>query len=151
MTTYTAGYTGRMLEADVLPRCTETLTCHLPYRTAMARVRMNQPQGWNVSDPSSKCMNNLHTFIAETLELTDYSELQLFTAVGSPLDFFHGIDAFFEFQGKIVTIDVTKNPKKFEGKADFILQESVLEDEIVLQTIAESIAKCFSKRVQAVA
>jgi hypothetical protein len=151
MTTYNAGYTGRLLEAEVLPQCTDTLTCHLPYKVAMARVRMNQPAGWNPKDPASKCMNNFHTLVAEALETTDYSELKLFSAVGSPLDFFHGVDAFFEFQGRIVTIDVTKNPHKLEGKADFILQECVLEDEIALQAYAEGIAKCFSKRVQAAA
>ena len=149
MTTHNAGYTGRLFEADVLPQCTDTKRCYLPYGVALARVRMNQPAGWDPKDPATKYMNNLHVLVAEALELEDYGDLKLLTAVGSPLDFFHGVDSLFEFQGQIVTIDVTKNPKKLGGKADFILQEDVLEDEILLQSIAESIAKCFGKRVQA--
>lgn len=82
-------------------------------------------QSYDNSDPEPRFANDLHAHLAEKIGLEDYSELKLYTAVGSQLDYWHGIDGFFEFkhEGKTirVTIDVTSNPQKDKTKADVLL------------------------------
>jgi len=55
------------------------------------------------------------------LGVEEWSEVALYTAVGSPLDRFHGIDAFFEFHGTIVSIDLTVG-RKGSHKADLVIK-----------------------------
>jgi len=59
------------------------------------------------------------------LGLDDYSKLKIYTAIGSHLDVYHGVDAFFEVEinGKLhrVTLDVTFNKNKEDGgRADVV-------------------------------
>lgn len=63
----------------------------------------------------------------------DLSRLKYYTAVGSPLDYFHGVDAFIILEGKtkqdpeaLVTFDVAlKNgaSEKQDARADIIIKE----------------------------
>jgi hypothetical protein len=58
----------------------------------------------------------------------DQDRVKFYTAVGTPLDKFHGIDAFMEYKdpnGKKyrVTFDLTLNPKKPEAKSDIVVSE----------------------------
>src|SRR6185369_4444565 len=92
---------------------------------SMDLVRKNQP--CDPSDPDPRCANDLHALIAEKLGLDDFSELKLYTAVGSPLDFWHGIDGFFEFRGHVLTIDLTVNSHKDSGKANMIVHPDDLD------------------------
>lgn len=60
------------------------------------------------------------------LNINSDEQIRFYTAVGSSLDRFHGVDAFFEYNtsdGKSVrvTIDVTINPNKDRYKADVVL------------------------------
>lgn len=61
----------------------------------------------------------------ESLNITSEDQLAFYTAVNSPLDRYHGVDAFFEYKtdGKYITVtlDVTTNPNKDSYKADVIL------------------------------
>jgi hypothetical protein len=61
----------------------------------------------------------------ESLHVTDEDQIGFYTAVNSPLDRYHGVDAFVEYkqEGKsiIITIDVTMNSSKDSYKADVIL------------------------------
>lgn len=92
---------------------------YLSFAEAMALVKAAQP--WNPTDPGPRPANDLHAAVCEVLGVDNYSEVALYTAVGSPLDFYHGVDALIEWRGAIVTIDVTANPTKSAHKADFIL------------------------------
>lgn len=114
-------YTGRLLEIEFFGPCLwEWGPEYMPYRKAMARVKGSQP--WDPTDPQPRMANDLHAYVCIAIGLKDWSEVALYTAVGSPLDFFHGIDGFFEFHGKVVTLDVTADPHKDEHKADVIIQ-----------------------------
>lgn len=53
--------------------------------------------------------------------------VKFFTAVGTPLDIYHGIDAFFEQGGHIATIDISLR-EKVTGKADVLLLASFDKD-----------------------
>ncbi len=111
------GYTGGLFERDVVGKCRYAGTMqYVPFRQAMEEVKKLQP--WDPSDPELPTANDLHASIATELRLDDWSELKLFTAVGSPLDQFHSIDAFVEFRGKVVTIDLTVSRFKGEYRAD---------------------------------
>lgn len=132
MSKFESAYTGRLMEEealgspdrekiDVLNNPERT---YLTYRQAMEAVKKMQP--FDPSDPDPPFANDLHTTVAERLGLADYSQLGFFTALGSHLDFFHGVDAFFELRPekgrKIeVTLDITKNPLKDVGRADVLI------------------------------
>lgn len=107
---------------------------HMAYRESMRWVKAHQPKGWDPTDPSPRFANDLHASVAEALGLDDYSELRFYTAVGSPLDYFHGVDGFFEYRGKIVTIDVTVDPGKLTAKADLVVNVSDTQAALVVYT-----------------
>ncbi len=114
-------YTGRLFEEEVVGRCLWNCADYVPFRKAMTIVKNFQP--WDPTDPSSPVMNDFHALLCEALGLEDYSLIGIYTAVGSPLDLFHGIDVFVEWNNVFVTIDLTINSKKDEYKADIILHE----------------------------
>lgn len=85
------------------------------------------------SDPEAKFANDLHATIAEKLGLEDYTKLSFYNALGTSLDYYHGVDAFFKYKDKEgnthrITLDLTKNPNKDDYKADVILY--VNEDDL---------------------
>jgi hypothetical protein len=122
--------TGRLLESIVFGKTTvawEGEMRYLPYKEAFTFCKEHQPCGWNPTDPPTRAGSNLYASIALKLEETigefDWEkELRFFSAIGSPLDVFHGIDGWFEFQGRVVTFDLTANTAKADGyKAKVIL------------------------------
>jgi hypothetical protein len=119
------GYTGKLLEEEILGRCLHVGESYLSYRKSMEAVKNSQP--WDTSDPDTRVASDLHAHVAIALGLEDWTQLQLFTAVGSSLDRFHRVDAFFEFNGHVVTFDLTMNPHKDEYHADLILQYDTIE------------------------
>lgn len=98
---------------------------YLPFAKAMKLVK--EGQKGNPSDPERPFANDLHAIIAEELGLSDYSKLNFFSAVGTALDHFHGVDGFFVYNSQygpiVVTLDVTLDPEKKEEnyKADFVI------------------------------
>ncbi len=116
-----SGYTGHLFEEEVIGRCRVTHNGHMRWREAMELVRKNQPAALPIT--ARRLRNRVAERIGDTV-----GTLKFFTAVGTPLDFFHGVDGFFEFKGVVVTIDVTMNPHKDSGKADIIVQKDDLND-----------------------
>ena len=122
-------YTGKLLETELLGQTPKSSSKergldYLPFRQAIEQVKNMQPG--DPTDPTPRFSNDLHCTVAEFCGIEDYSKLSLYTAVGSSLDHFHGVDAFFELNGGFggvirVTIDVTKNPHKDAYKADIVL------------------------------
>ncbi len=92
---------------------------YVPFTRALQVIKTHQP--WDPSNPEPKFASELRKAVAKELRLSDSRELKFYTAVGSPLDYFHGIDCFFCFEGKIVTIDLTINPTKQVAKADLVV------------------------------
>ncbi len=110
--------TGRLFERRVIGECTVSYQGHLCWKEAAAQVRKNQPK---------QLPKNATDLLAEVRRQTK-ADVQFYTAIGSALDYFHGVDGFFEFAGFVVTIDVTKNPHKDCGKANMVVCEDDLED-----------------------
>ena len=120
------GYTGRLMEEELFSASEkESFSSeYLPYKESIEEAKENQPYE-DPSDPEPRFSNDLHATVCEMLGLDDYSKLKIYTAIGSHLDVYHGVDAFFEVEinGKIhrVTLDVTFNKNKEDGgKADVV-------------------------------
>lgn len=139
------GYTGRLFEEEVLKTClfqwNGTME-YVPFRKSMRLVMMCQP--WDPSDPSTRAGNDLHCQVAMALGLEDWGQLRFFSALGSPLDRWHGVDGFFEWRGTVVTIDLTIDPTKVGYKADMVVHESDQEDSWA--SIGERIADLFRQK-----
>lgn len=136
------GYTGGLFEADVFPSVGHGARRngeYLKWREAHELVKDHQP--WDPTNPGCGFAGDLHSEVCIALGLKDWSELKLFSAIGSAADLFHGTDAFFEFRGAVVTLDVTQNTAKFGGyKADVIIPPAVVEAPAERQDLALAIA-----------
>lgn len=124
------GYTGGLLEVDMFGERFRKRRGgpgeYKKYEEALKEVKVDYPG--DPSDPRERFASDLHAEVAQELGLEDWSELRLYSAVGSSLDYYHGVDAFFEWRDQRVTMDVTRNPAKESGyKADVILGEEEFE------------------------
>ena len=158
-------YTGEIAQSELLGKPEREEADELsykPYKTAMDVARKTQAylssdSKYSPSDPEPRFANDLHATIAEKLGVDNYDDLRYYTALGTELDRFHGVDAFFELdiQGStepiIVTLDLTLNPDKDEYKADTILfvDEDQLDIEYNKQGYDELIKDSADKIVRA--
>ncbi len=136
---------------------------YLPFQEAMKLAKMFQPidrktrKQQDPTNPEKPFPRDLRIAIADALGLVTTEEmerLRYYTAVGSPLDTFHGIDAFVELEGKtpkeksnFVTFDITLRTElsaKQGANANVIIRQLTTEDtkkylkeldEIAAQTI----------------
>ena len=129
---------------------------------AMTLVREHGNPKVDATDPSKPLARELRIAVIDELGLEDKDQdrIKFFSAVGTALDHFHGVDGWIEFQPEegppvIVTLDVTLNTKKLEHKADIIISEVPDPDEdekafedLVYQTYAPQVAKRLAKAVQ---
>lgn len=127
-------YTGGMLEEEMLGKIESKqekelldIRDYIEYEDAIEIVKSIQPKDSDPTDPDPYFARDLHAMLAENLELEDYSDLEYYTAVKSRFDFFHGVDAFFEWKlpdGRVIrtTLDLTKNREKLLHKANVIIQ-----------------------------
>ena len=139
-------YTGRFFETDNFGESRSHTTEYMEYAKAVEDVKKNQP--WDPTDPQPRFANNLHAEVALELGLKeDWSTLRFYTAIGSALDRYHGVDGFFEFGDARVTMDITQNPAKTSGyKADFIIGPEEVEYEKRRQEKAQEIADMLRER-----
>jgi hypothetical protein len=115
-------------------------------------------------NPSKPFAKELRMAVIEELgleESEDMDRVKFFSAVGTPLDHFHGVDAWVEFDSgrggpRMVTLDVTLNTEKETHKADIIVQKvpdpSENEDEflkLVYEIYAPQIAEQLKTAVNA--
>ncbi len=111
MSRFDDGYTGHLFEEETLGKCLGTHRGHMQWHEAMEVVRKNQPR--------------VKTPVASRLEQEVRKQagvaVVFYTAVGSTLDLKHSVDAFFEFMGVAVTIDLTMNDDKDACKADLLV------------------------------
>ncbi len=99
----------------------------------MQTVRQKRNQPWSPKNPSSLLARRLHESVQSNLIRLnggDYCEIQVFTSIGSPLDYKHKVDGFVvaKFKGddlepeSIITFDLTVDPRKTYTKAHLILR-----------------------------
>jgi hypothetical protein len=118
--------TGRMLEESFLMPIEVTWNGYMKYRESFQWCLKHQPTGWDPTDPPTRASSDLYSEVALAMEEVigdfNWEELRFYTALRSPLDEKHGVDGWFEFRGRVVTVDITENrAKEFGYKADVIL------------------------------
>ncbi len=131
------------------------------YRTYEQSLRLvKEMQPFDPTRPTPEFAYMVRRLIFKELELTDEQELRFYTAVGSALDLYHGVDGWFEITraGHEVraTIDMTKNDLKDTGyKADitFLVPDAGLDrkldrDEFIRYAInlARKVVEIFGER-----
>jgi len=140
-------YSGKELEVDVFgkpkfneeyvaayKRLTREKGGYLPYGVAQKLIREFYPE--DPTNPTKEFARDLRLAICEELGLDgdDADAVRFYSALGTPLDHFHGVDAWVEIdldhatQGRLhaqVTLDVTKREDKAEDghKADVMVGE----------------------------
>lgn len=141
---------GKIFEYNVLGTAVDCVQAehvqYLPYQAAVTDVKNHQATGWDPTDPPTRITNDLHAHVALMLALDDWSELKLYSAVGHCLDYFHGIDAFFEWQGHTATLDLSTTRKE-RFKADFVFTPKHVENQGALQELAKQVARRLAKGV----
>lgn len=101
---------------------------YFPWRKAIEFIK-NHYYDKVPSEPEARWANDLHFTIFRKLEswdiLENIKDLNFYNAIDTPLDIYHKIDAFFEYKGHHVTMDVTDKVGKGleETKADFVVTE----------------------------
>lgn len=110
--------TGHLFEERVLGVCLAKSRGHMQWREAAEAVRKGQPR------EKKPIAARLENEVGKQLG----GRCMLYTAVRSSMDIFHGVDGFFEFQGTVVTVDLTLNPNKDSGKADVIIYPDDIDD-----------------------
>jgi len=143
-------YTGRQAEEELLEKCPgpwdgET---YLNFEDSIDYVKNNQPANWLLSDPAPRFVADLFATVADKLHLEDWNDLKLYTALGTPLDYFHGTDAFFEYDGIRITLDVSINRGKGTCKADFEANPRTMELEVIADGVANRIRRQIKSRAK---
>lgn len=160
--------TGKEFEDEVLYRVPWHIDANrmgfLPKHEAISRVRANQPEiegengekeRWNPAYPpivksrngeSNSLAQDTQACVCDELGMEDYSNMRLYTALGSSLDVHHGADAFLEFDDpdcghQLITLDFTKDPIKYLNghKADVIVFGK--HPEVAARDVAEVLEK----------
>lgn len=129
-------YTGRLFEIDVLGECNWREEEYVPFWKCVRIVKHHQPSRLG---PDGE---RLQQMVSQILG----SPVRFYTAIGSPLDHYHGVDGFFEHGRAVVTIDLTTNPNKLEYKADIVLFPEDFDDPERFQEVAERIAGLLTSR-----
>jgi len=148
------GYTGKLFEYDFCGSVVDSITGTPEYkswRKALAEVtfRFTQdaeanPCKWDISDPDGLC-SDLFYYVATALGVDTMAELSVYPAFGTSFDWHHGVDLFFEYEGCLCTVDLSKNPDKADGyKADV-----VVTPETDLEWMGEVIATNLERKMNA--
>ena len=121
---------------EALKRVTERLhrtqnLSYLPFRDALGLTK--EVQEGDPIAPKKRFMRDIREAVARKLGLDDEAarNVGIYSAVGTPLDGYHGVDAFIEWkntkgESKIATLDVTVNQEKLaenRAKADVLIGE----------------------------
>lgn len=124
---------------------------YMSYRDAIDRVKQQQPDILK----RSPIVTQLRNMVAENCHNKGLP-VKFFTAVGTPLDIYHGVDGFFEQGNTIVTVDVSMKDKE-TYKADVLLQVgldtegNLVVDQKEMQKIAHDIAHILNSGSQKLA
>ena len=134
---------GRLFEATVLGKVQQGATCcgrYKPWQEASWLVRGHQPR--EMRPTPARLLTEVQRLVGKL------AAVRFCTAVGSTLDTFHSVDAFFEIPacGLVVTLDATLNSQKNSGKADLVLHAEDFED---LPALAVRVAKLFAQKARA--
>ncbi len=136
---------GKDLEQGMLGKPSEAVAAksfqdYLPYGEAMKKIL--DSEACVLTDSIRKLKSLVHQKVAP-----ESGFIRVRSALGSSLDIHHGVDLVMEYNGNIVTIDITENSVKIStgAKADIILPAFLDDDGI--PTINENIMNDVSDEI----
>ncbi len=88
---------------------------YMSYSAALAFAKDHQPNPLKRPQIVKELRGKIVDLCSDTI-----NPLKFYTAVGTPLDTYHGVDAFFEMGERVVTLDVSGREKEVH-KADVLL------------------------------
>lgn len=138
-----SGTTGHLFEIEILGECRVSWSGYMKWNDAKELARRNQP--WSdPTNPTCSIARQFRNSVVKSMGLSEREqrEVRLYTAVHTPFDVFHGVDGWFEFNGIVVTIDVTTNSHKDSCKADVLITANDLgDDDCISQSKALEVAQ----------
>lgn len=134
-------YSGKMNERDTFgePKRGKGYTAawrakaaesgYLKFDDALKLVREHLEQ--DPTNPAKPFAKELRLAVIDGLGLEtdeDMDRVRFYSAIGTPADVFHGVDAWMEYetpnrQRLVITLDATRNPSKDSAKADVVIPE----------------------------
>lgn len=93
---------------------------YVPYKEALKDVRLRQP--WSPYDPKRPFARDVRLEVIDRLGFTDkagFEHVGFFTAVGSALDYYHGVDAFLEVALDIDLAKLERTPRESVMRSDY--------------------------------
>lgn len=131
-TKYRAALLRRGIPEGLLQNMSGRPLPHISFRDALEIAKIGQP--WkDPANPEKDFLRELRIEIADRLGIGADKEaldrLRVYTAVGSPLDLLHGVDAFFEFDKKNGTrlwvfLDITNAPAHKQEKLGVMIVDA---------------------------
>ncbi len=116
-----SSHAGHVWERDVFFIDSTFLRNHhkpayLDLDVAIQKVKHMQNQmAWNPKRPHTDWGKKI---FQEVFQYLPDNSLEMYCALGTTLDYYHGIDGFFSWRGRIATFDLTIRKKKVDIKAD---------------------------------
>ncbi len=119
-------------EVKKTPRPDSKFPYYVNFSDSLNLVKKFQPIDKNTGEridptnPAKPFLKDLRLELVDTLDLSEEEadKVKAYTAVKSPLDIFHGVDAFLDIKGDIVTLDLTlRKDTSSKTKADIIVEE----------------------------
>ncbi len=133
----------RVMGSVDLPRNEHLDGRYVPYAASIKLAKEHQPWEDPVmpSPVFAKKLREAALSSMPRLPQELHRNLKFYTSVGSPLDRYHGIDAFLEFEvtGKDpirITLDITMKPGKDAWKADILFSVGQVDVETFAQDIS---------------
>ena len=132
-----SGITGHQFEEEFVGSCKVRWTGeYIPFRPSVDMVRKGQP-----TDAVHELGKSFLTEVAKALNVTE-AELTLLTAVGTPLDQFHRIDAIIEYRGMVAYVDFKM--RNLISRVAFVVRPEDVDNGFSL--IAQDIAWFFRRK-----
>lgn len=123
----------------------ERIAYYMPYSAAIEYVRKYPPSPLGRSAIIKTLQGYVKSFVTNVAE-----PVKFFTAVGTPIDTYHGVDAIFSQGDAVATLDISMREKSvFKDDALLVVSfdnggkpvASVAELETAARTIAETISR----------
>ncbi len=93
---------------------------YVGFTKSLMIAKSHQPWKHDPKRPHAPFLREMYDCIAPSLRKGRHY-LRVFIAIKTPLDYWHGVDFFFEYEGKVVTVDITLKPRKDFYKADILI------------------------------
>ena len=124
------------------PRKQDIRRRYLPFKKSIRMAKSHQPWGHKPRHPQAPFLREMFNCIAPQLRKGRHL-LRIFISIDTPLDYWHGVDFFIEYEGRIVTVDVTVRESKDFYKADILITRSE-----VLRNIHREKAREIARRLR---